>query len=278
MDRNRFRSLQQPGYQVRRPTQRPTKSRSRKLPIIAIIVALLVAGIAFVYFGRDQHRPGADTKSNASSESNAQASFDKKQHSIDDPTSIWVVVNKPRPLSPINYKPADLVVPNVPLRTPGAEYMQMRAESAKALEELFAAAKASNFNLLLTSGYRSYDVQVSVYNGYIKSMGQAETDRTSARPGHSEHQTGWAVDVEPSSKKCELEACFGDMPEGAWVSANAYRFGFIIRYTKDKESVTGYAYEPWHLRYVGTDLADEMHHKGVETLEEFFSVAGGTEY
>jgi D-alanyl-D-alanine carboxypeptidase len=109
-------------------------------------------------------------------------------------------------------------------------------------------------------------------------MGQAEADRTSARPGYSEHQTGLAFDVEVSGGKCHLEKCLGETPDGKWVAANAYKYGFIVRYPEGKENVTGYDYEPWHLRYVGTDLASEMHTKSVQTLEEFFNISGGKNY
>jgi D-alanyl-D-alanine carboxypeptidase len=131
---------------------------------------------------------------------------------------------------------------------------------------------------MLSSGYRSYDYQVGLYNGYVKSQGQATADTQSARPGYSEHQTGLAVDIEPASKKCELDACFADTPEGKWLVANAYKYGFILRYTQDKTAVTGYAYEPWHFRYVGTPLATEMHNQNVATLEEFFNLPVAPDY
>jgi D-alanyl-D-alanine carboxypeptidase len=184
---------------------------------------------------------GKNSTQNSQSSNNSN-SFDKKKYSNDDPTSIWVVVNKPRPLSPIDYEPASLVVPGGPLRVPGNESMQVRPETAKALDVMFADAKAAGLNLMLSSGYRSYTYQVGLYGGYVKSMGQAAADTQSARPGHSEHQTGFAADIEPASKKCELDACFGDTPEGKWLVANAYKYGFIIRYPADKVAVTGYAY------------------------------------
>lgn len=153
--------------------------------------------------------------------------------------------------------------------------MQLRSETATAVEQLFAAAKKDGINLMVSSGYRSYTYQVNLYAGYVRSSGQAEADKISARPGHSEHQTGLALDVEPTSKTCEVEQCFGDTPEGQWVKAHAYEYGFIIRYTPDKVAVTGYSSEPWHIRYVGAELAAEMHRTNTETLEEFFGISGG---
>lgn len=154
----------------------------------------------------------------------------------------------------------------------------MRQSAAHALEELFAAAKKHDVNLMISTAYRGYSYQKGLYNGYVKTMGQAAADKSSARPGYSEHQTGLAVDVRASSNKCPVEACFGDMPEGKWLAANAYKYGFLLRYPKDKETVTGYEYEPWHFRYIGTYLSEELHRQGTTTLEEFFGVSGGTTY
>jgi D-alanyl-D-alanine carboxypeptidase len=189
-----------------------------------------------------------------------------------------VIVNKQHPLNPLSYVPSDLVVPNVPLRVPGNETMQIRAVTATALEQMFTDAKAQGIDLMLSSGYRSYSYQVSLYNGYVQSQGQATADQQSARPGYSEHQTGFAVDVEPVSKNCELEQCFGTTPEGKWVAANAYKYGFIVRYTTGNQSITGYEPEPWHIRYIGVPLATELHNTGIQTLEQFFGVSGGTVY
>jgi D-alanyl-D-alanine carboxypeptidase len=215
------------------------------------------------------------TNNKSSSETN---SFNKSQYSLTDPSSIWVIVNKQHPLNPKNYVPSDLVVPTVPLRVPGNESMQLRKETATALEKMFSAAKDQGLNLMLSSGYRSYTYQVGLYNNYVQTQGQAIADQQSARPGYSEHQTGFAADVEPVSKNCELEQCFGDTPEGKWVAANSYKYGFIVRYTVGNQNITGYEPEPWHIRYVGIPLATELHNSNVQTLEQFFSISGGTTY
>ena len=206
------------------------------------------------------------------------STFDTKQLSTIDPTSLWVVVNKQHALQPASYAPSDLVIPNVPLRVPGNATMKLRAEPAAAVERMFAAAKADGLGLMVSSGYRSYDYQVSLYSGYVSSAGQAQADVQSARPGYSEHQTGLAFDVEPVSRTCELEQCFADTPEGKWMAAHAYNYGFILRYTPVDVSVTGYESEPWHFRYVGGALAGEIHHTGASTLETFFGITGGDKY
>jgi D-alanyl-D-alanine carboxypeptidase len=156
--------------------------------------------------------------------------------------------------------------------------MHVSSAMASSLEALFAAAENNGLHLLLSSGYRSYAYQVQVYGRIVQSQGQGSADEQSARPGYSEHQTGLAADIAPLSRKCDLQQCFAQTLEGQWLAANAYKYGFIIRYPADKQATTGYEYEPWHIRYVGADLAAEMHKQGIETLEDFFSVGGGTTY
>jgi D-alanyl-D-alanine carboxypeptidase len=201
--------------------------------------------------------------------------FDKSQYSLTDPTSYWVVVNKLRPLNPISYAPSDLVTVPVAHDNPAI----MRSAAAAALVSMFAAGAAAGAGQMqVQSSYRSYADQVAVYNGWVHSLGQAQADRQSARPGYSEHQTGLAVDISPVPLKCALAACFGTTPQGEWLAANAWKFGYLLRYPADKTAITGYEYEPWHFRYIGVPLATEMHDEGVETLEEFFGLPAAPDY
>jgi len=130
---------------------------------------------------------------------------------------------------------------------------------------------------MLASGYRSYSDQASVYSAYVSQSGVAQADTFSARPGHSEHQTGLAADIEPLSRTCEVEQCFENTKEGQWLAANSYKFGFVIRYQKNTQDLTGYEYEPWHVRYVGKYLALKLYRSG-QTLEQFFSLPAYTTY
>lgn len=206
-------------------------------------------------------------------------SFNKQTLSIDDPTSLWVVINKKRPLQPANFTPNDLVVPNVPLRFgPDFEEMKLRKSAATSLEQMVAAAKKENVNLMLASGYRSYELQTSVYSNFVTSQGQATADTQSARPGYSEHQTGLAVDLGPTDRTCEIELCFANTAEGKWLQINAYKYGFIIRYQPNTQATVGYTYEPWHFRYVGTELAVELHKQNNPTLEDFFGLPPAANY
>lgn len=138
--------------------------------------------------------------------------------------------------------------------------------TAKAwLNKMFAAAKEDGLDLYIASGYRSYERQTQLYNYYVSQDGKAAADRYSARPGHSEHQTGLAFDINDPSDS------FIGTPESKWLAKHCYEYGFIIRYTQDKESITGFKYEPWHVRYVGTQLAKTLYESG-QCLEEYLGV------
>ena len=143
---------------------------------------------------------------------------------------------------------------------------------------MFTVSKKQGVNIMSASGYRSYTFQVKLYGRYVQEQGQAVADSQSARAGYSEHQTGLAVDVEPTSRQCEVDPCFANTPEGQWLAANAYKYGFVIRYPSDKQQVTGYIPEPWHVRYVGTDLSNQMHDQDITTLEEFFGLPAAPNY
>lgn len=146
----------------------------------------------------------------------------------------------------------------------------MRTEAAEALNEMFEAAADDGHTLLAVSGYRSYHTQEAVYASAVAGFGQEWADRTSARPGHSEHQLGTVMDVSTPSEGGELEQSFGTTPAGLWVKENSWRYGFIISYPEGTEEITGYTYEPWHLRYLGTDAAAEIHSLGI-TITEYLA-------
>jgi zinc D-Ala-D-Ala carboxypeptidase len=203
--------------------------------------------------------------------------FDKNLYPTSQASSLWAVVNKGRGL-PASYTPANLVTPNVPLRlVPSDPEMQLRSEAAAAIEKMFNASQLAGINLRLASGYRSYSEQQTVYENYAKYYGVKQADTFSARPGHSEHQTGLAADIEPASRNCELDNCFANTAEGRWLDSNCYKYGFIVRYQKNNQPLTGYVYEPWHIRYVGTDLSAVIQSSG-QTLEQFFSLPAYQSY
>ncbi len=182
-----------------------------------------------------------------------------------------VVVNKKRLLSS-DYVPKDLVKVNVPTLLENPEINQMRKIPADHLYELFEGAKKEGFTLVARSGYRSYNTQDILYRKVVTSKGQNYADKYSAKPGTSEHQTGLAMDITSKGVKFQLSQDFGEQPEGMWVKENAHKYGFIIRYPKGKEEIVGYVYEPWHIRYIGVELATKIYESGL-TMEEYFEKA-----
>jgi D-alanyl-D-alanine carboxypeptidase len=200
-----------------------------------------------------------------------------KQYSLTAPASPWVIVNKHRPLKPANYVPADLVQPRVALAVTG-EAAQLNSTTAAAAERMFAAAAADGVTMTLASGYRSYATQTVTYNGWVSSQGRAAADTASARPGYSEHQTGWSFDIGDGGGACSFQPCFAEQPAAVWAKANAHRFGFVVRYPWMQHTITGYFYESWHLRYVGAEAATDMRKRGIGTLEQYFGVGAAPGY
>ena len=171
-----------------------------------------------------------------------------------------------------DFSPYDLSVVNVATVNPpfGSDVHHLRESAARATEELFRAAEAENLFLLMSSGYRSYDLQTFFHTNAVATHGLEEGRRISAVPGHSEHQLGLGVDLTTHALEGEgwLSQRFSTTPEGVWVRANAHRFGFIISYPQGREADTGFIYEPWHIRFVGVEAATEMFNAG-QILEEF---------
>ncbi|RAX47002.1 D-alanyl-D-alanine carboxypeptidase family protein [Arthrobacter sp. AQ5-06] len=200
-----------------------------------------------------------------------------RQSSLTDPASPWLVVNKRRPLSPPDYVPADLVQPNIQLAVSG-EAALLNSTTAAAAEAMFAAAAQDGVSMTLASGYRSYGTQVATYNGYVAARGQADADTASARPGHSEHQTGWSFDIGDGGGACGFQPCFAEQPAAVWAKANGHRFGFVVRYPWMFHPITGYYYEAWHLRYIGVEAATDMANRGISTVEEYFGVEAAPGY
>ncbi|MBB6672118.1 M15 family metallopeptidase [Cohnella nanjingensis] len=194
--------------------------------------------------------------------------------SSDDPASdpsIQILVNKQKSLD-ADYAPEDLVRVDVPTVLKSEEVNQLRKEAADALKALFAGAETAGFKLYARSGYRSYKTQTALFAGYVKNHGEKEANRFSARAGQSEHQTGLAMDITSDSVSLQLSEDFGDTEEGQWVREHAPEYGFIVRYPKGKEDITGYMYEPWHLRYLGTKLAADVARSGL-TYDEYAAKA-----
>lgn len=250
----------------------------RSAAVLAIGASLILGGCATERAPLDltlTSTPTATPSTTQTPTPTPTPTFDTAAYSIDDPTSLWVVVNKLRPLNPVSYGPANLRLASIP----ATQDMPMRDEVAGAAEAMFAAAQnEAGLTLQLTSAYRSVESQTRIYNRTVNNIGQASADQVSARPGHSEHQTGLAIDIGSLPVSCAFEACFGDTAHGQWLASNAHRFGFIVRYPQDLTPITGFVFEPWHFRYVGLELAAELQTTGIRTLEEFFGLPAAPDY
>ena len=190
---------------------------------------------------------------------NLDTDFYTNIETIEDPSSITVLVNKFHAL-PADYVPDDLIsIPSFP-------NLQIKDDAAEDFEALLAAAKLDNVIIIPYSTYRSYDYQQGLYNKYLQTDSQEEVDTYSARPGHSEHQTGLALDVRSSSHWSNLTDS-----DYEWMLNNSYKYGFIIRYPKDNSRITGYQEEPWHLRYIGIEHATKVHELGI-TFDEYYDL------
>ncbi|MBT2474338.1 M15 family metallopeptidase [Microbacterium sp. ISL-103] len=195
---------------------------------------------------------------------------------LDDPAHVWVVVNKARPLAPLAFDPQSLA--DIPLQTT-TESGQARSDVSSAVGELAEAADAEGAGRIgANNGYRSYELQVATHDSHVRDSGQAGADASSARAGHSEHQTGLALDLVACESSCGDIESFGGTAQGEWVAANAWEYGFIVRYEQVGSGITGYKPEPWHLRYIGRELAAAYHQGGYHTLEQFFGLPAAPDY
>ncbi|MGL5347356.1 MAG: M15 family metallopeptidase [Peptostreptococcaceae bacterium] len=170
------------------------------------------------------------------------------------------------------YIPSDLVELEVKFLNNNTHNNLLKKEAATQLEKMFEDAKKEGINLLAVSGYRSYEYQKKLYENKVRKAGKKEADRYVAMPGTSEHQTGLAIDLLSTEYK-KLNKGFENTNAYRWLCENIDEYGFIIRYQKGKESITGYEFEPWHFRYVGKDLAKELKERNI-TLEEYYGING----
>lgn len=251
----------------------------------AIIVTMLCAGAGFAcgtYIGKSVRAQITVPPENETVEDSAQPPAQASQHLLkpaeqaltfslplpefytnvqpaDLTRGSTILVNKFNQL-PIDYVPQDLVAVNA--------NQWLTAETAAHYEEMMTAAAAeADFHYVVTSGYRSYQTQSNLYNGYIASNGFAWAETWSARPGFSEHQTGLAMDIVAIGTNFDT---FGGTPACAWLAENAHRFGFILRFPAGKEHITGYSYESWHYRYLGVELATKVKNSGL-TYDQYYA-------
>jgi D-alanyl-D-alanine carboxypeptidase len=192
--------------------------------------------------------------------------------------SEWVVVNKLRPLSPLDFEPNVREVKSSEALD-NSRGLELRDVAARALEQMAVEMHFQGAGqMFVNSAYRSFEYQEGLFVDKVAQYGEAEALVRSAKAGHSEHQTGLAVDVSVPAQGCAIMQCFGDTVAGKWIAEHSWKFGYIVRYERDTTSVTGYTYEPWHLRYVGLEIAKMYAENGIQTLEEFWGFPAAESY
>lgn len=188
-----------------------------------------------------------------------------------DKKELLKLVNKEHNLEE-DYYPDNLVIPSINLQhSPDDEQSSVRKEMVEDLEALFMDAHKAGFEIFLNSGFRSYSFQTYLYNTDLNNNGTTSSEYV-AKPGASEHQLGYAVDITSTNVDFMLVQAFEDTEEGQWLINNAYKYGFILRYGKDKEAITGYKYEPWHYRYIGNRNISKICYEKNLTLEELYEL------
>lgn len=262
----------------------------RKLAGLLIIALFLVFGVvSFVSEVRDDGAAGSPSQEEpdtpAQNEPDAPASkepdtpqpSEPEAPSQEEPTGEWddidpqdpflLLVNKTHPIDP-DYKPWDLTEVKYFAKDREKITRYMRKEVTEAFHQLVEAAAEEGHTIVMTTAYRSYGVQKTLYEKYVANHGQAAANQYSAKPGQSEHQTGLCADVSSPSVGYKLVVKYGQTPEGKWLAAHAHEYGFILRFPEGKEDITGYHYEPWHIRYVGQPAANRIYENDL-TLEEY---------
>ena len=234
------------------------------IPKAAIILAaVLVVSIIIGCFTVKNNKKSADNGESTYEKPSVSSKENTAVESTTEPTSVTrsyaSYISEGRTY--IN----DILVVNKTYSIPEDYAPGIDPKAQAAFDEMESAAADDGISLWIRSGYRSYSYQKQLYENYAAKDGYAEADTYSARPGHSEHQTGLAFDLN------SLSTSFGETAEGKWLAENCWKYGFIIRYPQGKEDITGYQYEPWHVRYLGKDAAKDVYDSGL-TLEEYLGI------
>lgn len=243
------------------------KNFFRKRHLIISLIVLMVFALLLSGCGKHQKDEPAAQEEQDPVEEQVRSDEDQAQLDQDIADGYLIVVNKQNSL-PEDYKPDDLegLKYYAEDRSPDARFL--RKTAADHFHEMCEAAAADGVEIVSTTAYRSYEFQNQLYTGYVQSKGQEEADRVSARPGTSEHQAGMSADLSTGEIGYVNGRSFGDSAAGHWIAEHCWDYGFIIRYPEGTEDITGYSYEPWHVRYVGMVAAREIHEENI-TLEEY---------
>lgn len=246
------------------------------LGLLSLLLCVIFAASAFSACAPKEKNDGAGDKTQEGEkasweepkEDSRQGQLEKPQIDSEDP--YLLLVNKTHPLEK-TYEPQGLKSIRYFASDRDASTRYMVEEAADQFHLLVEAALAQGHEIVMTTAYRSYGFQTILWDNYVARHGEEKANTFSARPGESEHQSGLCTDVSSPSVGYQLTTEYGESPEGSWLAQNAHEYGFIIRYPKGKEDITGYQYEPWHIRYVGKEAASYMYQKQI-TLEEYLGI------
>jgi zinc D-Ala-D-Ala carboxypeptidase len=264
-----------------RRTRKKEKNSSKVLMSIAAAVIIVAAVVVFILLNNQnndlkssepnpiQQQNEASTEVVATEKEETETAVEKEndeKHS----TNNTYIEGQLDPTEP-TYINGILVV-NKQYPIPSTYDQGVNPEAEQALNEMIQTAKDAGHAVEAFSSFRSFEYQTTLYNRYVNRDGKEAADRYSARPGYSEHQTGLAFDLGGTGQQdLWLTEAFGETPAGKWLMENAHQYGFILRYPKDKEHITGFMYESWHYRYVGIEHAKKIFEKNI-TLEEYLKI------
>ena len=237
---------------------------SQNLLRILLVVALILLGLSIYAYNNPPIiiNPPSDTPA-------PQTSLSPLPDELIDVNSATVLVDKNHPL-PEDFVPSNLQKPYISSTGEAIEVSHLASDH---LKEMVAAASDDGVNLIITSAYVSYANQADYYADRLAMVGEAEANITMPKAGFSEHQTGLAIDFNDTDQSGNATVEFANTEAGQWLHDHAHEYGFILRYPKNKESITGYTYMPWHYRYVGTDVSNAMYEKDPDyTFEEFYEI------
>ncbi|WP_194397185.1 M15 family metallopeptidase [Microbacterium atlanticum] len=261
-------------------TTAPETREIEQLPVPAVEQSPLAADLCAIPEFLTALQSGADEQAIVAAgggEAFRAAVVDGRAPCVDlgDSARVWAVVDKLRPASPVDYRPSGLVIPDGVRNVDGGA---LRSDAASALTSLVNAARTAGVGeIALESGFRSYQTQQQTYGRHFAERGD-RADQVSARPGYSEHQLGLGADVVACAGGCGTLDQLAASPQGQWVAQHAWEHGWIVRYVEGATDMTGYLPEPWHLRYIGPELAKAYHDGGWTSLEAFFALEPAPDY
>lgn len=258
-------------------SNRRKKKNKKLLKFISVLAVILIAlvGCALLEPQREETPNVKTDTQNNSGDTTEEDNTNKHEKQPDTNNTSQTTKsdynnNQQAPTKPKYIKGILVVNKKIPL--PADYNPGVSPEAQQALDKMLVAAADKGFNLTAFSAFRSYDYQQQLYTKYVNRDGQQAADRYSARPGHSEHQTGLAFDIgEVGREDLWLTEAFGETAAGQWLQNNAHKYGFILRYPKGKESITGFMHESWHFRYVGEKDAKKIYDTNI-TLEEYLEI------